>query len=185
MPNKTSHRRSTGHRWRRKVQWTVRTFTPTASTKPPAEHICHKSFCAAAFKILQARDKRTLTFASSDRSPYAFISEETQSDSSSTPRTQKGTITFFETDTKRKLNWTQMRNQIFDIRLWPNKAFLTSSSAMVRMTLHRPFASQQITSISPWTYRSRLIDTGKYCRYGHYPNQINEDVLLRAWMASI
>lgn len=91
--------------------------TPASTTKPLAYYICRKSVCdTAASKKLEAKDKRTASFAPSDRPLHAFVSDVKQSDSSSTAHTQRGSVTCFAENTDKKIKRDASVKKISELR---------------------------------------------------------------------
>lgn len=79
-------------------RWMPQTWTPYSTAKSNVEHVCSRSVSDTVTREkLKAKVQRTVAFTPYDRPPHNIVSYLTQSDSSSTSRTQRGSSTFIQT----------------------------------------------------------------------------------------
>lgn len=97
------HHRNTAQHRQLEVQWTPPVCTTRLDHEFHVTIICRLSFCnAAAFESLDAKGKSEETFASFDSPPDAVISDVKQSNSLSTPHTERRSNPSMEADTNKQ-----------------------------------------------------------------------------------
>lgn len=169
-----------------------RSVTPHSGTLysimiPTSEQVRHKRVCdLAAHKTVKAKTRRTVTYLPSNRLPDDIVSYLTQSVSTTTLRTKRGSVKCIQTSTEMQNKREQIAKP--NIRLLapnglyvPNEQYDDDLQDVVSFFLKKTYRVWVWTSVTlnPFLTIARSLDTGAS------PNLIKQDFLPLASKESV